>query len=319
MDDATMLRLARWLRAHDGVITRGEAERIGAPPSAQRRLVRAGRWVRVHPGVFAESSAKLNPTMALRAALAAAGTSAMASHRSAGWLWDLLEKAPGRPSITVPRGRCPSLDGVVVHRSTHTGATRSRQGLRVTDPVRTLIDLAATGAKLSTLVDRALYERLVTVAHLERATRPDPDVRRPGVAKLRRHLRERGHIDVPEASELERRMRAVLRRAHAEHGIPLPQPEVAWQAGRYRVDFAWPEILLGVEVDGYVWHASEASLAYDLRRRNALQAAGWLILAYTWHQVVHDEDRVLDEVVHAFWTRWPMKALSAAGGHGWPR
>lgn len=47
--------------------------------------------------------------------------------------------------------------------------------------------------------------------------------------------------------------------------------------GRYRVDFAWPDVMVALEVDGW-HHRSPEGAAHDARRDAALRAAGWLVL-----------------------------------------
>jgi very-short-patch-repair endonuclease len=47
------------------------------------------------------------------------------------------------------------------------------------------------------------------------------------------------------------------------------------------VDFAYPDIRLAIEVDGYRWHAGRARWEHDLGRRNALTARGWSVIHVT--------------------------------------
>ena len=57
---------------------------------------------------------------------------------------------------------------------------------------------------------------------------------------------------------------------------------------RYYIDFAYPEVMLAIEVDGYEQRASTESLAYDNNRANQLVLAGWTILRFGWERVVND-------------------------------
>ena len=65
----------------------------------------------------------------------------------------------------------------------------------------------------------------------------------------------------------------------------LPRPELQHEvrlgARLAYIDFAYPEQWLGVEADGYEWHAGRDQWADDLARRNALVAAGWTIIHVT--------------------------------------
>ncbi len=63
--------------------------------------------------------------------------------------------------------------------------------------------------------------------------------------------------------------------------------------GRYRLDFAYPALRLGIELDGYAYHAGRANWRGDLRRRNDLVAHGWTLLHFTWEDVTGDPHTVV--------------------------
>lgn len=74
-------------------------------------------------------------------------------------------------------------------------------------------------------------------------------------------------------SPMETRLRLLLVGA----GLPEPvlQHPVRTAVGELHLDLAWPDRRLGVEYDGYAWHADRAAFARDRRRWRALTAAGW--------------------------------------------
>lgn len=294
------LAQARWLATHDGVISSKESARLGATVAMRRTQVESGRWRQVHRGVFVATSAAGGPRTELRVALALAGTDAVASHRSAAWLWGLVDQPPARAHVTVPRSRRIHIDDIVCHRTTRVPERRHHTGIPVTDPIRTLIDVAATGTAMTPLVDRALALGLVTVPRLERATRPQADDLARGRASLRAELLKRGHWGAPHPSVLESHMVRLFGSLRGSDGLPLPEAEVAWEGGRYRLDFAWPGRQLAVEVDGYVWHAGAEQLDRDHARRAALTAAGWTILTFTWRQVVDDPATVAGAIIRTY-------------------
>jgi very-short-patch-repair endonuclease len=45
-----------------------------------------------------------------------------------------------------------------------------------------------------------------------------------------------------------------------------------------RIDVAFRDAWLAIEIDGYRWHASASAWASDQERRNAMIAAGWRVL-----------------------------------------
>ncbi len=70
-------------------------------------------------------------------------------------------------------------------------------------------------------------------------------------------------------------------------GLPDPARQVATSLGRrrYRLDFAWPALRLAVEIDGAAVHGPD-QLSADLRRQNQIVLDGWLLLRFTWHDLV---------------------------------
>jgi very-short-patch-repair endonuclease len=53
------------------------------------------------------------------------------------------------------------------------------------------------------------------------------------------------------------------------------------------LDFAYPDVMLAIEADSYLWHASLADWQRDRARNNELVALGWSILPLTYDLVVH--------------------------------
>jgi very-short-patch-repair endonuclease len=69
--------------------------------------------------------------------------------------------------------------------------------------------------------------------------------------------------------------------------LPVPQYEVRDDDGGLiaRVDFAYPEVRLAIEVDGYAHHSSRKQWESDLARQNRLIAAGWRVLRFSSRDV----------------------------------
>jgi len=285
--------LYRWAEHHGGIITRQQALNLGADDRLIGHLVRSGAWRRLHPGVFALTGTPDTHATAVRAALAALGPGAMASHQSAAWLAGLRERPPSVVQITVFDDRRRRLPGVRVHRSRYPDRGQVCRGLRCTSSARILIDLAgieAPGAVAAAL-DRALAAGQVRVGDLEQATRAG--ARLAGAPALRRCLRHLGHIGAPQPSALESQMARLFIR----YRLPVPRAEVVWgELRQYRLDFAYPAIRLAIEVYGYAWHHSPQQLDRDLARQRHLQREGWTVLAYTWRQVLEDPEGVAAEI-----------------------
>ena len=191
----------------------------------------------------------------------------------------------------------PRLHGVSVRRSRSfdPSSTISRAGIRTTDSLTVLSNLAAAipTTKLESILDRAIATGVVSVAaleaHLERVRAPG----RRGPSELRRLIESRGLGGGPAPSVLE----AEALRLFARWDVPLVAREV-WAAndGRYRIDFL---IAAGfaVEVDGFAYHWSPEAKARDESRRNKLRIGGLFILVYTWRDIRYDGERVAREIL----------------------
>jgi predicted transcriptional regulator of viral defense system len=206
MNEAQELALARWMVRHHNVITAAQAAKLGVSPRMLHRLTASGRLIRRHSGVYVDAAGSATPSSAwladADAALAALGPDAAISHRSAAWLLGLLAQPPERIEVLVPadHGRT-RLTGIRLHRSQVPFASRPHLGLRVTDPARTVIDVAATApARLDEVIERDLARRVLLPADLEVLAGSLQAVsyqgkagrRRRGAATLRRHLDQRG-------------------------------------------------------------------------------------------------------------------------------
>jgi hypothetical protein len=70
-----------------------------------------------------------------------------------------------------------------------------------------------------------------------------------------------------------------------------PTPEFRFdQVRRWRFDYAWPEIMLAVEIEGGTWnigrHQRPEGFIKDIEKYNAAVLAGWKVLRYTTDQVM---------------------------------
>jgi very-short-patch-repair endonuclease len=281
-------------RRQGGVISRNDAFEAGVNDRVLAYMVRTGTLVRMHRGVYALPGAAHDPLIAVRAALVAAGPDAVASHATAGWLQGMVEKPPAVVHVTIPRDDRPPLAGVRVHRCRPAPKARPFRGVRCTDPVRTILDMAATAtpAEIDDAVDRALAAGTLRLSDLEAEAAPTK-TRRRGTAQLRRCLKTRGRIGGPNPSVLE----SVMARLFRRYRLPVPRPEVrAGSDGQFRIDYAYPEQRVAIELYGYAWHHSPDQLTHDLGRQRALTLEGWTVLVFTWHDITTDPGRVAAEI-----------------------
>jgi very-short-patch-repair endonuclease len=170
------------------------------------------------------------------------------------------------------------------------------RGLRCTTATRTLIDLGAvvSAAVLESALERALHQRMTTVARLQRRLDQVARRGRPGVTVLRAVLALRTpRLGVAE-SELELLIWRVLRRHH----LPLPerQVEVTVDGCDFRLDMAYSPERIFIEGDGFGVHSTRVAFESDRSRQNKLVVAGWLPLLFTWRLARKSEHEIADQV-----------------------
>jgi very-short-patch-repair endonuclease len=252
------------------------AELVGA--TSRRQLaaaVKEGEVERLARGIYARPGRR---SADWRTAVAYGG---VVSHLSAATGWDLpLLVLPEKPHITVPTKRHPrSGPPAVLHWAPIAAADRAS---RMTSLVRTVVDCARIlpfGEALA-VADAALRSGLTRRDNLVSATEA---MRGPGRPNARRVA---GAAIASADSFLESMLRALL----VESGIEGFDPQLLVEHGsfRARVDLGHARAQLALEADGYQFHGSRSDFAADCRRYDELVAAGWLVLRFTYEQVLSD-------------------------------
>jgi hypothetical protein len=206
------------------------------------------------------------------------------SHRSAGALWELLHSEATVVDVTVAgSGGSSRRTGLRVHRARRLdGQTTVKDGIPVTTPARTVLDLAAAleGRPLERLLDQAEITRLTDVSSLVALARAHPGHR--GAGKLLRTLAEHDPGTTLTKGKLEERFLALCRDAG------LPRPLCNHDVEGLEVDFVFAGHGLLVETDSWRHHKSRDSFESDRRRDAIHAAAGWRTLRFTHRQIAHD-------------------------------
>jgi len=150
----------------------------------------------------------------------------------------------------------------------------------VTTPARTICDLALEmeARHLREIMARAIRDGLTDVTELFAVM--DSTGRTVGASRARRALASLDSTTAASRSHAELRAKAILERAG------LPPPQVGWpvmNGGRVvaEVDLAYPDVKVGIEIDGFVWHSSPQQKQRDEDRQNLLVALGWRIVRFS--------------------------------------
>jgi very-short-patch-repair endonuclease len=216
------------------------------------------------------------------AAVKACGPGAVLSHRSAAELWGFLDRSDRRVEVTVVGGSTREVPDVVVHRTGHSEPRdRSRfEGIPVTAPARTIVDLAAVlgDAELPHAVRRAQGLRRVNTRQLLEA------IERLGPRRgSRRLMRVIATGPAPTRSVLEDIVLDLLLAAGFEH--PDVNRPLVIDGKTVKPDFRWPTARLVLEADGAAWHDNPVARAADADRQALLESVGERVIRITWKQV----------------------------------
>jgi very-short-patch-repair endonuclease len=293
----------QWREHITGVITErgGIASRqellAHVPAAVLDGFVGRRSLTRLFPHVYCLRDHPVDDNLLLRAALRHAGPGAALSHTSALAVWGVVDlHRPVHLTVdqSVRRAGSPEL---VVHRRLRFHAQPPqcvvRQGLLVTDLARSVVDswpLLPIGDRRPLLLDVA-RRRLVSVSALS-----DALAERPNVGGHRTLAQAIDLVHDGCESELEAlgvlgvfRHRS-LPRSTGQYRLRLP-------SGYIRLDRAWPEVKLAVELDGARHHTSPEDRRRDLARDTALAAIGWVVLRFTYADVRRDPDAVRRRVL----------------------
>ena len=225
------------------------------------------------------------------AAVLGAGSRAVLSHSSAAALWGLAAERANCVELSVPSSSGQRRPGIQIHRRPHLSKSdlTIRDGIPVTTPVRTLIDIARR-------LDPPRLERAINEA--DRLDLVDPETLfdaldaypgQNGVGPLRALLAERTFRLTD--SELERRFLRLV----VEAGVPTPV--TGMRLSGFKVDFYWPHLALVVETDGLRYHRTPAQQSRDRLRDQAHTAAGMTPLRFTHAQVRFEARHVRETLV----------------------
>lgn len=297
------------LDENGGIATRRQLlERM--PATVLHGYVGRRKLDRVFPHVYSRAGVHLDDRTLLRAALRSVGPGAALSHVTALSLHGV--RALHRPlHLCVDHGvkRTGSSD-LVVHRrqlfDVDSDQCTRRMGLPVTTLARALVDswpLLPIPERRPLLLD-VVRRDLVRPEEVR-----DALAERPNVG---------GHASLAQAVELaadgahsELEALGVLRVFH-HRSVPrsVGQYKILLPGGRkVYADRAWPEAKLAVEMDGARFHTSLEDRQRDLARDRELAAVGWVVLRFTYAEVLRDPDAVRARVLAVY--RMRVEQLAA--------
>jgi very-short-patch-repair endonuclease len=248
------------------VVSARQLAELGYAKATISSAVKRARLHQVYRGVYAVGHRALSwEGRVLAAVLARPGS--VASHITAGWAHGLLRSQPGTIHLTARTRQRLKRDFVVHYAILQPEDLTTVDGIPVTSPARTVLDLAPNPRRdLAKLLRRAddleLLDRRRFEALLAR-TRGHK-----GHGRLATALRLYKPEEAMARSDLERRFRALVLAA----GLPMPQTNVV--VAGYELDCYWEEEGFAVELDTFGTHGSRLSFERDPERDDDLLLAG---------------------------------------------
>ncbi|MEJ7707750.1 MAG: DUF559 domain-containing protein [Nocardioidaceae bacterium] len=265
-----------------------QAARSGLSRAAVSKLVRDRTLRRVLRGVYAHRCLPDTLETRLDALSLLVHDQVVVHRRTAAWLFGVDSFRYAELDAFPPIETCVPQDLNRLRRAGVAGArvgllpteVMELNGLLVTTPIRTAIDLGRTLSRREALaaLDRFLNLGLFNQTALRN--------------ELRKFAGYRGIIQLRELAELadgrsESSGESWTRLVIIDAGLPPAQPQYSVaQYGReiYRLDLAYPRLKVCIEYDGVQFHDSDADRTRDTARRDWLRRHGWYVI------VVRKED-----------------------------
>ncbi|HYZ81334.1 MAG TPA: DUF559 domain-containing protein, partial [Solirubrobacteraceae bacterium] len=184
--------------------------------------------------------------------------------------------------------------GIRVHRvkALEPRDIRRHQGIPITSPARTLLDIAPdlSDRSLEWALDDAVTRRLTSHAAVKAVLAAYPN--RPSSHRLRALLDPDRPTTVTRSGG-EEAFLAQVRRAR------LPVPEVNATVGRYSADFLWRDQKVILEIDGYDFHRGRAAFERDHERDAEHQHLDYVVIRATPRQLAREPQVLLVRVAMA--------------------
>jgi predicted transcriptional regulator of viral defense system len=279
-------QIARICKAQHGLVTLAQLEAQGLTRQGVHERVVSGRIYPMHQAVYSLTPSVMTQRGKFMAAVLACGPGAVLSHRSAAYLWGLVDSWEEPIDVTAPNRRGRSPEGVAAHRdgSLQPIDTTIRFGIPCTTVARTILDFAGVEPewKVRKVVAQAEVLRILDQSRLRALLKRSR--RRRGVARLRLILDTIHPQTKRTRSELERLFLAMCEK----HSVPEPEVNVwlpAPDGKRYQADFLWRDEGLIVEADSRRFHDTYTAFVEDRKRQQQLELAGWRVTRCTWEEV----------------------------------
>jgi hypothetical protein len=280
-----------------GAFARWQLLPRGVDPRTLERRVATGYWVTLLPGVYALAGTRDTYERRLWAGWLAVGPGALVSHEAAAEVRGIPNVIRNRVVLVNAHGQHHRLPGVIVHQLNDVLPEHrtSVDGLPITTPARTIVDLAAVvhPARLLPIVEGTNHARIASYAEVGVCMTSIARRGKPGVRHLARVLDRLTATKAVTMSKLERLLFELI----ANAGLPRPASQYAFPGRLFTngcVDAAYVDAKLVVEADGRAWHTRIADVKRDHERDADAARHGWQTLRLLHEHIDSDPDGTAD-------------------------
>jgi very-short-patch-repair endonuclease len=274
--DAAVAELAK---NQHGLVTRAQAKAAKISSSGIDRRLANGAWEPVYARVYRLSGSPETEWQKVLSVCLHGGEGAVASHRTAAWLWKLdgfLDKPPSKVEVSASRDRRIDLKGVELFRRREDLDYTIKEGIPTTVLTQTLCDLAGQLKEdaLEIALDSAGRGKPEFLEEMAEFLGAQKGHGRKGYGLLG-SLVQRRRGGSATGSKFETKVLRAIRAAK----LPAPSTQHPVFDGDdhpfAHVDFAWPDQKVALLSDGVGVHKSKRQFEKDAVQRARLTALGW--------------------------------------------
>jgi hypothetical protein len=267
------------LTGQHALVTAAQLKAEGVHGQAVKRLVDRGLWERLDHSLYGPVGVPMTWRRRLMAAALIGPPGTVVSHRALAALHGVGSLDDPLPEVSIPAGTSLRRPWLIAHESTdlHLAEPEVLDGIPVTSRCRLAIDLGAVVSfeRYKHAVRELRHGHGLTNDQLLRAYLRHSERGRNGCGAIRDWLDR--YYDLVGVSESG--LELVVLDAIIDASLPAPGRQLWVAAGgaRYRLDLAYADLRLAIEVDG-AQHDDVDLRASDAVRTARLEAAGWRVV-----------------------------------------
>ncbi len=306
---------------HYGLFTRAQAASLGIDAKRLVRMGASGLIERHAESVFRVAAVPSSWEQRALAAVWIGGRHCYVTANTAARLWGTTDRRATQDDtihlLVEASRRKIRVPNAVVHSTTKLlpQDTCVVRAIPSTDPIRTWLMQAAMVPEhaVEQLLDEAEREGRLVRSELVERLKLLRVQGRDGTGVAARILESREIASSLPASVLERRFVRLLKRYQLPMGVG--QYQIRRADGRQAfIDYAWPDLACGAELDGHAYHATRAERRADNVRQREVQNAGFELIRFTWEEVTKSPE-IVAGAVRKMLLRRESEVLRYSQGH----